>query len=365
MLSKVLHINSYYLTNRLHYFFCTFSDVNSNSYFIPVYKNAVNVYDAVLRQGQKVYKIYGGLDKRIFFTKIFKCCFVAARRYDIGKHQFIHAHTLFSDGLPAFLLANLYRKKLLITVRNTDVHFFIKRSPVFRLLGEYVLSTAYLVFVPSYAYQKHLVEQYPFLQQKGKVRVLRNGVAPFWIENAFLRTCCTGNASVKLLFVGRVEKDKNLQVLINYLQQYTIGNGIVLNIVGENRQGLNFSGIQGLRKGNAIVYHGRIADEKTLLHFYRSCDVFILLSFRETFGVSYVEAMTQSLPIIYSRGEGIDGFFSNGCVGYACAPDDMHELHEVLTRVMDNYETISRNAYTESLKFNWKNIVTEYENMLC
>lgn len=365
MHNDVLHINSYYLTNKVHYFFCVFSNVDNASYFIPVYKNSVNPHTETLKQGQKVYRIYSDIDKRLFFTKVIKCCWVAARNYNIGKHQYIHAHTLFSDGLPAWVLAGIYRKKLMITIRNTDINFYIKRSALFRLLGKFVLLSASQLIVPSYAYAKHLMEMYPFLERKGSLKVLPNGVAPFWIQNAFHRSSLTGREPVKLLFVGRIEKDKNLQVLIKYLQHYTVENGITLHIVGENRQGLDFDDIRDLMQGNSLVYHGKITDENELLNIYRSCDVFTLLSQRETFGISYVEAMTQSLPVIYSRGEGIDGFFNNGHVGYACATDDIHELHEVLNQVMDNYEVLSKNACTESLKFDWESIVTEYKSMLC
>lgn len=365
MHKNVLHINSYYLTNKLHYFFCIFSGVDNASYFIPVYKNGANTNTTTLKQGQKVYRIYSSIDKRLFFTKIVKCCCVAAMNYNIRSHQYIHAHTLFSDGLPAWLLTRLYRKKLVITVRNTDIHYYIRRSHLFRLIGKVVLANASQLFVPSHAYAQHLIKIYPFLEQKNNVKVLPNGVAPFWIKNVFHRPSRMDKKPLKLLFVGRIEKDKNLHVLIRYLQHYTIGNGIVLHIVGENRMGLEFEAVQTLMQGNSLVYHGKVSDENVLLEIYRSCDVFTLLSLRETFGISYIEAMTQSLPVIYSRGEGIDGFFSNGLVGYACDTDDIHELHDLLNRVMDNYEELSKNACTASLKFNWENIVTEYKSALC
>jgi hypothetical protein len=41
MLDNVLHINSFYLKDKLHYFFCIFSNVDNDSYFIPVYKRGV------------------------------------------------------------------------------------------------------------------------------------------------------------------------------------------------------------------------------------------------------------------------------------------------------------------------------------
>ena len=41
----------------------------------------------------------------------------------------------------------------------------------------------------------------------------------------------------------------------------------------------------------------------------------------ETFGLVYGEAMSQGLPIIYSKGQGVDGYFKEGTVGYGVVSD--------------------------------------------
>ena len=49
-------------------------------------------------------------------------------------------------------------------------------------------------------------------------------------------------------------------------------------------------------------------------------------SFPETFGLVYVEAMSQGLPIIYTKGQGIDGYFEDGKVGYPVNTKDSNDI---------------------------------------
>ena len=47
-------------------------------------------------------------------------------------------------------------------------------------------------------------------------------------------------------------------------------------------------------------------------------DVFVLPSVNETFGMVYLEAMSQGCIPIGTSGEGIDGIIENGKNGYLC-----------------------------------------------
>lgn len=58
-----------------------------------------------------------------------------------------------------------------------------------------------------------------------------------------------------------------------------------------------------------MTFHGRIRDENILEEYYSKADIFAMPSSYETFGLGYVEAMLQDLPILYTHNEGIDGFY--------------------------------------------------------
>ena len=59
-------------------------------------------------------------------------------------------------------------------------------------------------------------------------------------------------------------------------------------------------------------------------------------SWQEGFGMVYLEAMSQALPIIACSGEGIEDVVINGENGFLVKPKDYVELKEVLARLMND-----------------------------
>src|SRR5690606_8580920 len=88
----------------------------------------------------------------------------------------------------------------------------------------------------------------------------------------------------------------------------------------------------------------------------------------ETFGLVYVEAMLQGLPILYTANEGIDGFYEEK-IGEKVTSSGVEEIKQKLLKLMRNYD--SYNIPTEKLllNHNWKNIVLIhqdlYDRLLC
>ena len=105
-------------------------------------------------------------------------------------------------------------------------------------------------------------------------------------------------------------------------------------------------------------YHDPVQKEE-LIEFYRSSDIFVLTSHKETFGLVYPEAMSQGLPVIYTRGQGFDGHFDEGKVGYAVSDNDPDELAEVILSITNNYSKLSNNAFELVDKFNWNTIADQ------
>ena len=56
-----------------------------------------------------------------------------------------------------------------------------------------------------------------------------------------------------------------------------------------------------------------------------------MLSIMETFGLVYAEAMSQGLPIIYTKGQGFDEQFDEGKVGYHA---DCFNIEEIVKRII-------------------------------
>jgi hypothetical protein len=57
-----------------------------------------------------------------------------------------------------------------------------------------------------------------------------------------------------------------------------------------------------------------VRDTGRLREIYQQHTVFAISSFRETFGIVQLEAMSYVLPIIHSRGKEVDGLLALGTV---------------------------------------------------
>lgn len=87
-----------------------------------------------------------------------------------------------------------------------------------------------------------------------------------------------------------------------------------------------------------------------------------MVSKPETFGLVYVEALSQHLPIIYAKGQGFDGFYPDGYVGYPAEAGSSVDIADKIEQLMKNYAAIERNVELLNLDkdFSWGNIAQKY-----
>lgn len=91
-----------------------------------------------------------------------------------------------------------------------------------------------------------------------------------------------------------------------------------------------------------------------------NCDIFVMPSHRETFGLVYIEAMSRGLPVVYTKGQGIDGFFEEGEIGYPVDPAETNAIVTAIENIIMNYSNISKNCIVNSKAFNWSSVSNEY-----
>lgn len=61
---------------------------------------------------------------------------------------------------------------------------------------------------------------------------------------------------------------------------------------------------------------------------------FVLPSKRETYGLVYAEALFAGVPVLFSKGRGIDGYFDETKIGYACDPFASKDIAAGLAHVL-------------------------------
>lgn len=279
---------------------------------------------------------------------------------NVKDYDLVHSHTLFNGGWATYQLHRKYGIPYVVSVRNTDLNVFLK-IPMFERIAKTIVDKASGVLFLSEAYKdKFLNRCYP---GKGRERIIAkcdvipNGLEQFWLDN--VSDAKQGiHSSLELLCVGKVDKNKNIETTLKVLEKLnTDGVKAHLTVIGQVLDNDVKSLLDSSKDTTTVSY----LKKEELINYYRASDIFVMPSFSETFGRVYAEAMTQGVPVIYTRGQGFDGIFPEGAVGYSVKADDVDEIVSVVKKIMSNYTVISSNCIKNCRVFNWNDISKRLE----
>ncbi|NLI71638.1 MAG: glycosyltransferase family 4 protein [Bacteroidales bacterium] len=361
---SVLHINSYYSTSH---FYRNLFDLQVEaglqiSVYVPVDINFVETnFD--YKKYTLISKCFGIFDRLLFYPKHNKIVKDIEHHYDSRLNEFsiIHAHSLFSNGYTAYKLHIQYDIPYLVTVRNTDLNVFFKYMIHMRSMGIRILENASHIVFLSESYRKQVFEKYIPSRLKDdlikKTSIIPNGIDEFWFENRGDPKQKPSLPKLKILQVGDINKNKNVESTVAACKLLIEkGYTIELNLVGKIKNKSIFAKVTKESFVNYLGFKGK----QELLEIYRKNDIFVLPSHAETFGLVYVEAMSQGLPIIYAKGQGFDKQFQDGEVGFASNSQSPEEIAYKIESIVASYEEISKNCIDNLNKYKWKAISGKY-----
>lgn len=269
----------------------------------------------------------------------------------------IHAHTLFSAGAIAFFIKKRYPNlKYIVAIRSTDEEY-IKKKPYLKLFGKKIIENSEKIICISYHLKKKILKTYQnkVNNLEDKIIVIPNGINNSFFESYAQPKKRLKDMPIKFLYVGSFIKRKRVLNLIKFSEKYDYELTIIGDGGKEQKKVLNTS-----MKNSNITFLGKITDKEKLIEKYKENDIFIMLSYLETFGLVYIESISQGTPIIYSKNSGVDGFFPEGTIGYSVEPNNLNDINEKTQLILENYSEISCNCINKSKNFNWDEIAQKY-----
>jgi len=328
-----------------------------NVIFVPVdYRNKIKIDNVY------IYPCFSQLDRILYYPKQKKIIIGLENIIDIKNIDIIHAHTLFSAGYTALKLKEKYNIPYIVAVRNTDVNIFFELAPHLKRVGIKVMQNADRVIFLSPAYQHTVIKKYVPNNMRREIYrkslVIPNGISEFFLDNCLneKRAAIKNTKDIKLIYAGEVNQNKNLRETIKAAKILkNRGYEISIIVVGE----ITDSKCREFIKEDCVEYHKKCSQEQ-LIKYYRKADIFVMPSHTETFGLVYAEAMSQGLPVLYTRGQGFDGHFADGHVGYAVSDLDERDLADKIEMVINRYCEISANCLDGCQRFNWNLISRKY-----
>lgn len=306
-------------------------------------------------------RAYNRFERFLYFVKHKKVYRDLLSQIDIKDYSHSHAHSLMSNGYISYLLKKDYGLKYSTAIRRTDLFFFMKYKPYLKGLGAKILDEAEDVVFLSPVFLDQAEKVFgPKMKTdlRAKSHIIPNGIEPIYLENQPDPKDLDG--PLRLVFIGKAsDPNKNLKTIISATDRLRErGEDVSLDIIGSMDEGTK----KALESKSYANILGRLSPEE-IIPILREDHIYIMPSYTETFGLVYVEAMSQGLPVIYTRGQGFDGQFPEGHVGYSVDPDSVDEIIRAIEKISEDYPAMSARAIEGAKAYNWLDIGKEYKEI--
>ena len=288
-----------------------------------------------------------------------------AHKYDISSFDCIHASFLFLDGGFAYDLQKRRGIPYIVTVRFYDMYDFFQKKKRLRWQGVRILKEASAVIFLSSSYRDRTIGKYVPNSMKreiiNKSYVIPNGINDFWFSHIYSDRDLNGTVkrikdkTIKIVSVGIIDERKNYDATCKACEVLKNRDWDVELVIAGRIQDHELYN----RIAKYVSYRGKLNREE-IIELYREGDIFVLPSHKESFGLVYAEAMSQGLPVIYTRGEGFDGQFEEGIVGFSVDDNNPVEIADSIEKICFDYERISENCLRLVDKFKWDKICDKY-----
>lgn len=274
----------------------------------------------------------------------------------------IHVHTPASIGVSGLAIAKLLSIPTVTTYHTLIDEYFkiyfisqnIRKNIATDLLISKLVKKYTKIFynkfdsviVPSTAIKKILLDA----GVKVPIYVIPSGVDTIKFSPSRKRKDLR---EIKILWVGRLGKEKSIDVLLRAFKYVSNRfSNVKLILIGEGPDRERLEGIAKDLKIDAKFF-GYVSEEN-LIKAYREAYLFVSPSTTETQGLSVLEAMSTSCPVIVANSLGLKDFVINGYNGLFFRPKDAKDLARKISLLVKNMrlrERLAKNARKFALEF--------------
>lgn len=288
-----------------------------------------------------------------------------------NQPDLIHAHTAFFDGAVAHELSKRLGVPYVVAVRNTDVDAYYAKlwwkRPYFL---DILRGAERIVFISPKYRENFLSKKVPGKwrgEMGSKSVVIPNGIRDLYLANRH-RHAPTPGKPATVVYAGGFFERKGLRETILACESLR-AEGLDIRVVAIGR-GLPFrpkdaayaEEMEEMAASRPWVVLKDHMDAAGLMEEYRAGDIFAMPSARETFGLVYVEALSQGLPVVYARDEGFDEYRPDGEIGRAARAKDAGEIARAIRAILSDYAGCAARVATMDIErtFSWKGIAAKY-----
>ena len=258
----------------------------------------------------------------------------------------IHGHYLFPAGAAACEVGSKHNIKTYVTAHGSDMFEMYKKQSFMRPFIKKVLKKADVIFAVSNALKEDILAT-GVAGIEAKTRLYWNSVDinKFSKDN---KNLLENHGKPIVLFVGNIIKRKNVNLILEAKKQSNVDYELV--IVGD---GPLKKDLENKVKSENISDVRFLGSRKDVENIIPGCDVLVLPSFSESFGLVLIEALACEKPVIGSNVGGITEIITDE-VGLLINPYDSSSLRSAIDKMVgdDTFrQVLASNARKRAIDF--------------
>jgi glycosyltransferase involved in cell wall biosynthesis len=251
------------------------------------------------------------------------------------KPDYVHSHRMAFDGLAGWLISRRRRIPHIVAVRGNADRKIVRFKPTYRPLISRILRQAHRVYYVSAWMRPELERLCPALSTTDQARHLpnivtntRSKITPAPPLRKFVVAANLDNYKKKRFQETGIQQKGIDRLMRGFAMVASRIPDVSLDIIGcgraENAEPLERL-VEELGLAGRVQLRPALPNKDYLAELPRAL-AFTLPSRNETFGMVYTEALFAGVPILYSRGTGIDGHLDGLDIGVAVDPNDIYDI---------------------------------------
>lgn len=284
------------------------------------------------------------------------------KRINPEEYALCHATTLLTDGGLAYQLYKRFAIPYIVAVRNADINGFLHHMPhTWQSAHQILLHAEKIVFIseaPRQHFMRLLAVRDIIPQIEDRFILQPNGIDNYYLDHIH-REPHTGQG---IIYIGNFSNNKNIGRLakaVLKLRKNPQFQDCALTLVGGGQSETEKMERMITTHPESFKFLGPIYEQGKLCEVFSRNRVFAMPSIHETFGLVYIEALSQGLPVLYTHGQGIDGLLPP-TAGIAVNPRSVNEIAVALATLLENENNYYNNNDIDFSRFRWNLIAQKY-----
>ncbi|MDG5767484.1 glycosyltransferase [Balneolales bacterium ANBcel1] len=224
------------------------------------------------------------------------------------KHQkpdLVHVHWLYPDGLAIPAIRKSLDVPVVLSIHGSD-WYNTRNRPKLRELLERSLFAADKILTVGTRLKKDIQHALPELEER--LMVTYNPIdfgmfAPAESRESAMRSMNWDPTKKHLLCVANISHEKGVDVLLDAMEMLQMEN-LLLHIIGNVPDSpYSRSIISRISRSDHILLHPP-ASHDTIPDYFKACDLLVMPSRREGFGIAAAEAIACGKPVIATKSGG-------------------------------------------------------------